>query len=61
MEYKAIELNCPSCGAPVSMDMKNCSYCQREIVIAGFEKTDEMTHTIISKAVSSAELSFSFS
>jgi len=43
MEYKAIELNCPSCGAPVSMDMKNCSYCQREIVITGFEKTGEMT------------------
>jgi len=32
MEHKVIRLKCPGCGAAVSLEQRECEYCQQPLV-----------------------------
>jgi len=43
MIQTAIDLSCPSCGAPTNTGAKTCPYCSRPIVISTFRSVLEMS------------------
>lgn len=49
MSYQAIDLTCPGCGAPVSINQKVCEYCDRPILISSFNSVYSMSLTDINK------------
>ena len=49
MEYKVITLNCPGCGAPVTLETKKCKYCDREIIIEKYKDLNAMSPLEINK------------
>ena len=50
---QAISINCPSCGAPVSINDRECSYCNRPILLSSFNSMDGMSATELNKYISS--------
>ena len=47
-----LNLNCPSCGAPVSTSQKQCVYCSRPIVITSFSSIQTMLPLELNKYTS---------
>lgn len=43
MSSQVIELNCPGCGARVSIDQKECEWCHKPVVISTFNSVYSMT------------------
>lgn len=63
---QVIELECPGCGAPLTVNDKNCPYCQRPVVVSTFNSIKNFSavelrkHTsAYGKAGESAELDLS--
>lgn len=46
---QVIELNCPGCGARVSLEQKACEYCHNPIVISTFSSVNAMTSLELNK------------
>ncbi len=42
MEHKVIRLKCPGCGAAVSLEQRECEYCQQPLVISTFQSVGDM-------------------
>lgn len=53
MAHEIIELECPGCGAPISISTKQCPYCFRSIVIKTFNSVASMTNLDINKYANS--------
>lgn len=53
MPQKIIELNCPGCGARVSTEMKECSWCRKPVVITSFNSVIDMHLSEINKYANS--------
>lgn len=53
MAHNIIELECPGCGAPISISTKQCPYCFRDIVIKTFNSVESMTNLDINKYANS--------
>lgn len=49
MSYKTIDLTCPGCGAPVSINQKVCEYCDRPVLISSFNSVYSMSLADINK------------
>lgn len=49
MGYNVIDLTCPGCGAPVSINQKVCEYCDRPVIISTFNSVYSMSVTDINK------------
>ena len=50
---QVITINCPNCGAPVSIDDKECSYCNSPILITSFSGVLGINSVELNKYVSS--------
>ena len=40
---QVIELECPGCGAPLTVNDKTCPYCQRPVVVSTFNSISALT------------------
>lgn len=49
MSYSTINLTCPGCGAPVSLNQQVCEYCDRPVIISSFNSVYGMSLTDINK------------
>ena len=49
MSHQVIELNCPGCGARVSIDQKECVYCHKPVIISTFNSVYSMPMPEINK------------
>lgn len=49
MSHNVINLTCPGCGAPVSINQKVCEYCDRPIIISSFNSVYSMPLTDVNK------------
>lgn len=49
MEHKVIRLECPGCGAAVSLDQRECEYCQQPLVISTFRSVGDMALPEVNK------------
>ncbi len=49
MSSQVIELNCPGCGARVSIDQKECEWCHKPVVISTFNSVYSMTPPEVNK------------
>lgn len=49
MAHQVIELTCPSCGASVSTEQKECIYCRNPIIISTFNSVYSMPMPAVSK------------
>lgn len=49
MVQQVIDLECPSCGAPVNTQHKNCTYCGRQVIISSFTSVFDMPIADINK------------
>lgn len=43
MAYQVVDLECPSCGAPIGIDTQVCPHCFRDIVIRTFQTVGSLT------------------
>lgn len=50
---QVISIDCPSCGAPVSLDDRECAYCNRPILISSFNSVKEMSSVELHKYIAS--------
>lgn len=53
MAAKMIEITCPGCNAPVSIEQKVCEWCKRPLVISSFQTIQEISGNELNKYVSS--------
>jgi tetratricopeptide (TPR) repeat protein len=51
--YNVVDLRCPGCGEPSSVNTKKCKYCGRDILISSFTSVYEMTSQDADKYVKS--------
>ncbi len=49
MAQNSVALNCPGCGASVTIDQKICEYCNRPIIISSFNSVASMPMPEINK------------
>lgn len=49
MPSEAINLACPSCGAPASTGQKTCEFCQRPIIITSFNSVNSLSMPELNK------------
>ena len=49
MSHQIIELNCPGCGARVSIDEKECVYCHKPVIISTFNSVYSMPMPEVNK------------
>lgn len=49
MANQVVELECPGCGAAISIGTKQCPYCFRDIVISTFNSVSSMTNLELNK------------
>ena len=52
MAQNAVALNCPGCGASVTIDQKVCEYCNRPVIISNFNSVASMPLPEINKYAS---------
>ncbi|WP_027397608.1 tetratricopeptide repeat protein [Anaerovibrio lipolyticus] len=50
-DIKVIELNCPGCGARVSISQKECDWCHRPIVISTYNSVMNMSFGEVNKYI----------
>ncbi len=50
---RVISMNCPNCGAPVSLDDKACAYCASPIIITSFSTIGNIDAEKLNKYISS--------
>ncbi|MBR7136126.1 MAG: tetratricopeptide repeat protein [Clostridia bacterium] len=50
---EVVKLNCPGCGARVSIDQRTCEYCQQPVTITTFGQTKGMSPLQLNKYASS--------
>lgn len=53
MASRAININCPNCGAPVAADQERCEWCHSPIYITSFNSVFDMSMLQTNKYVSS--------
>jgi len=46
---RVININCPSCGAPVSTSQQQCEYCNRPVVITSFHAIQTLSSFELNK------------
>ena len=51
MSYSVQEMNCPGCGARVSIEQKECEWCHKPIVISTFNSVYSMSMPEVNKYV----------
>lgn len=49
MSYQVIEINCPGCGARVSIGQKECEWCNNPVIISTFNSVYSMPMPEVSK------------
>ena len=49
MAYTIINMNCPTCGASVTTDQKECEYCGNPIIISTFNSVYSMPMPAVNK------------
>lgn len=49
MPYQVIELNCPGCGARVSISQKICEYCKEPVIISSFNSVNSLPLPLLNK------------
>lgn len=49
MGAATINIKCPGCGSPVSLDMKKCSYCRGPLTISQFSSIADMAPPMVNK------------
>ena len=52
MSFSAVILNCPSCGAVVSLENKKCEYCDSPLTYSEFNSVWAMDNGIVQKYLS---------
>lgn len=52
MAYQVVELECPGCGCPVTIDTEVCPQCFRTIVISSFNSVSSMSALELNKCAS---------
>lgn len=50
---EVVDIKCPGCGAPLSLEMKECPYCSRPVVITTFQSVNTMPLPQVNKYVNS--------
>ena len=53
MAVESVSINCPGCGAPISVNASNCPYCGRAVYVQSFEDISSMSGENLSKYYSS--------
>ena len=49
MDAKTIDVVCPGCGAALNLNMTECPYCHRPVVISTFESVYSMVGPEVGK------------
>lgn len=49
MSISVIDLECPGCGKPITIETKQCPQCFREIIISTFNSLDEISSAEINR------------